>query len=171
MKKFILLLTALVSTLALHAQALDNNVEERLARFFAEYKHPQANIGPCKLDSFRIDHQRKKLDIYPSVRFGYQPFTPESVEQIYGYLKGHLPGPVNYYDLTIHADGKAIDELIPNHLRKKVDKSRIWRRKYKGDAWVRNISRPYAIKEGLEGQHLALWQSHGKYYKNAKGSW
>ena len=171
MKKFIILLTALVSTLALHAQALDDNVEERLARFFAEYKHPQANIGPCKLDSFRIDHQRKKLDIYPSVRFGYQPFTPESVEQIYGYLKGHLPGPVNYYDLTIHADGKAIDELIPNHLRKKVDKNRIWRRKYKGDAWVRNISRPYAIKEGLGGQHLALWQSHGKYYKNAKGSW
>ena len=122
MKKYLLLLSILASTLGTQAQRLDGNVEERLKRYFAEYKHPMANIGTCKLDSFRLDHQRRKLDIYPSATFGYQPFTPESVKQIYDYLKGHLPGPVNYYDITIHADGLTIDELIPNHLRKKQDK-------------------------------------------------
>lgn len=171
MKKLLILLTTLVSTLALPAQGLDGNVEERLTRFFAEYKHPKANIGTCKLDSFRLDHRRRKLDIYPSVRFGYQPFTPESVEQIYGYLKSQLPGPVNYYQLSIYADGKRIDELIPNYLLKKKDKSRLWKRTYKGDAWVKNISRPYEVEEGLEGRHIALWQSHGKFYKNARGVW
>ena len=171
MKKYLLLLSILASTLGTQAQGLDSNVEERLKRYFAEYKHPMANIGTCKLDSFRLDHQRRKLDIYPSATFGYQPFTPESVKQIYGYLKGHLPGPVNYYDITIHADGLTIDELIPNHLRKKQDKTRLWRREHKGDAWVRNISRPYEAEEGLEGRHIALWQSHGKYFVNKKGEW
>ncbi|MBO5741497.1 MAG: xanthan lyase, partial [Bacteroidaceae bacterium] len=171
MKKHLLILSLFASTLASSAQGLDGNVEERLKTFFAEYQNTKANIGTCKLDSFRIDHHHRKLDIYPSVRFGYQPFTPESVEQIYGYLKNHLPGPVNYYKMTIHADGKPIDELIPNHLRKKQDKSRMWRREYKGDAWVRNISRPYEVEEGLEGRHIALWQSHGKYFKHAKGTW
>ena len=30
---------------------------------------------------------------------------------------------------------------------------------------------PYLASKGLEGRHIALWQSHGKYYKNNKGSW
>lgn len=171
MRKYLFTLLFVFTTLVTNAQGLDGNVEERLQRFFTEYQYPKANIGVCKLDSFRLDHKRRELDIYPSVRFGYQPFTPESVEQIYGYLKNHLPGPVNYYDIRIHADGKTIDELIPNHLRRKADKNRIWKRKYKGDAWVRNISRPYTAEEGMEGRHIALWQSHGKYFKNAKGSW
>ena len=33
------------------------------------------------------------------------------------------------------------------------------------------MSRPYLASKGLEGRHIALWQSHGKYYKNNKGSW
>ena len=171
MKKYLLSLGILASTLGLQAQGLDGNVEERLTRFFTEYRPAQANISTCKLDSFALDHQRRKLDIYPSVSFGYQPFTPENVEQIYGYLKKHLPGPVNYYDITIHADGKTIEELIPNHLRKKKDKSLRWKKEYKGNPWTKNISRPYEVEEGLEGRHIALWQSHGKYYINKLDKW
>ena len=171
MKKHLIALTMIASTLTTQAQGLDGNVQERLQRYFEEYQVPTARIGTCKLDSFRLDHQRRKLDIYPSATFGYQPFTPENVKQIYGHLKNHLPGPVNYYDITIHADGKTIDELIPNHLLKKQDKSRVWRREYKGDAWTKNISRPYEAEEGLEGRHIALWQSHGKYFINKRGEW
>ena len=171
MKKYLLSLSILASPLASLAQGLDGNVEERLTRFFTEYQPAQARIGKCKLDSFALDHERRKLDIYPSVSFGYQPFTPENVEQIYGYLKSHLPGPVNYYDITIHADGKTIEELIPNHLRKKKDKNLRWKKEYKGNPWTKNISRPYEVEEGLEGRHIALWQSHGKYYINKLDKW
>ena len=171
MKRHLITSLLLLSTLAPKAQGLDGNVQERLQQFFASYTHPSVKIGTCKLDSIRLDHERRKLDIYPSKTFGYQPFTPESVNDIYGQLKRLLPGPVNYYDMTIHTDGRTISELIPNHLQKKVDKTRIWKREHKGDAWVRNISRPYSAEEGLEGRHIALWQSHGKYYKHAKGTW
>ena len=171
MKRHLITSLLLLSTLAPKAQGLDGNVQERLQQFFASYTHPSLKIGTCKLDSIRLDHERRKLDIYPSKTFGYQPFTPESVNDIYGQLKRLLPGPVNYYDMTIHTDGRTISELIPNHLQKKVDKTRIWKREHKGDAWVRNISRPYSAEEGLEGRHIALWQSHGKYYKHAKGTW
>jgi hypothetical protein len=150
---------------------LERNVDERLKKFFAEYKPASARIGLCKLDSFTLDHDRRKLSVYPSTTFGYQPFTPENVAQIYGQLKGILPGPVNYYDITIYADGKPINELISNNLNKKKDKTRLWHRSYKGEPWVQNISRPYSIEEGLAGRHIALWQSHGRYYKHAKDEW
>lgn len=42
---------------------------------------------------------------------------------------------------------------------------------YKGIPWVTRTSRPYEITRGLEGNHIALWQSHGKYYINDKNKW
>ncbi len=130
----------------------------------------QANIGTCKLDSFRIDFRKKKLLFYTNERFAYQPLRPETVDAIYRHLGQILPGPVNYFNLTVFADGKSIEELIPNLYRKgKKDKARLFSHlEYKGTPWVTRTSRPYDITRGLEGRHIALWQSHGKYYINIK---
>lgn len=173
MKKiFLSFLLLLAGTLCTLAQGLDANVEQRLKDFFSNYETSYANIGKCKLDRYEVNHNKKELKVYAGNSFGYQPFTPENTEAIYRLLKQSLPGPVNYYDITIYADGKPIEDLVPNALRKKQDKTRLWQRiDYKGDPWVQNISRPYTAGKGLEGRHIALWQSHGKYYKNAKGTW
>ncbi|WP_455674399.1 golvesin C-terminal-like domain-containing protein [Phocaeicola sp.] len=173
MKKiFLSFLLLLAGTLCTLAQGLDANVEQRLKDFFSNYETSYANIGKCKLDRYEVNHNKKELKVYADNSFGYQPFTPENTEAIYRLLKQSLPGPVNYYDITIYADGKPIEDLVPNALRKKQDKTRLWQRiDYKGDPWVQNISRPYTAGKGLEGRHIALWQSHGKYYKNAKGTW
>ena len=166
---FLLVMAGISHTLA---QGLDGNVEQRLKDFFTRYETSYANIGKCKLDRYEVNHDKKRLNVYASPSFGYQPFTPEKTEAIYRLLRQSLPGPVNYYDITIYADGKSIEDLIPNYLRKKQDKSRLWQRTdYKGDPWVKNISRPFTAGKGLEGRHIALWQSHGKYYKKDKGCW
>ena len=34
-----------------------------------------------------------------------------------------------------------------------------------------NTSRPYEISRGLQNRHIALWQSHGQYFKNENGEW
>lgn len=36
---------------------------------------------------------------------------------------------------------------------------------------MKNMSRPYEISRGLDNRHIALWQSHGQYFKNDKGEW
>lgn len=37
--------------------------------------------------------------------------------------------------------------------------------------WVTNVSRPETFEKGLEGRHIALWASHGRYYDADKGYW
>lgn len=37
--------------------------------------------------------------------------------------------------------------------------------------WVENISRPTDVKNGLQGKHISLWASHGRYYDNKKDVW
>ena len=173
MKKLILTGIWLLCGILLPAQELEQNVEERLQTFFREYTTHTTNTGTCKLDSFRIDFRKKRLLVYASERFAYQPLRPETVDAIYRHLGQILPGPVNYFNLTVFADGKSIEELIPNLYRKgKKDKARLFSHlEYKGTPWVTRTSRPYEITRGLEGRHIALWQSHGKYYINDKDKW
>jgi len=37
--------------------------------------------------------------------------------------------------------------------------------------WVKNASRPNHITHGLEGRHVALWASHGRYYDHVSMEW
>ncbi len=176
MKKLTVLLTLLYLSLfnnTILAQDLERNVEDRLKSYFRQYKPIRANIGTCKLDSFRVDHNRKKLFVYAGDNFASQPFLPEITETIYQELKQLLPGPVCFYDIQVVTNRKEISELIPNIYRKsKKDKSRLFANiEYKGAPWVINNSRPYNISKGLNGQHVALWQSHGKYFINDKKEW
>ena len=101
---FLLVMAGISHTLA---QGLDGNVEQRLKDFFTRYETSYANIGKCKLDRYEVNHDKKRLNVYASPSFGYQPFTPEKTEAIYRLLRQSLPGPVNYYDITIYADGKS----------------------------------------------------------------
>ena len=42
---------------------------------------------------------------------------------------------------------------------------------YYGLPWVKNVSRPNSIENGLDGRHLSIWASHGRVYNPAQGNW
>lgn len=173
MKKLVLISIFLLQGILASAQDIERNVGDRLQSFFKEYTTGNVNIGTCKLDSFRIDFRKKKIAVYTNERFAYQPLRPETVDAVYQRLKQILPGPVNYFDITLFSNGRNIEDLIPNIYRKgKKDKERLFGNlKYKDAPWVTCTSRPYDISRGLDGKHIALWQSHGKYYINNQEKW
>lgn len=172
MKIIVFFLCLTLGVKFLSAQDIERNVKERLTDYFGRYT-ATAKISTPKLKSVDIDYERKTIAIHASESFAYQPFRPETVEAVYNQVKELLPGPVHYYRLTIFADGKPIEELIPNIYRnKKKDKGRMsLKTDYKGAAWVKNISRPNEISRGLQDRHIAIWQSHGNYFKNDKNEW
>lgn len=42
---------------------------------------------------------------------------------------------------------------------------------HNGKPWVSNLSRSNSIARGLDGSHLSVWASHGRYYNIAKKRW
>ncbi|MBP6067108.1 MAG: xanthan lyase [Bacteroides sp.] len=169
----LLLLLLLFTTGRLHAQDIERNVKERLTTYFGSYNSVTAKTTAPELKSFNIDYDRKQIAIYLSESFAYQPFQPETVETLYQEIKELLPGPVRFFETTLYAGNKPIDELVPNLYRgKKKDKSRLSLHvDYKAAPWVKNTSRAYEVTHGLQNRHIALWQSHGKYYKSDKNEW
>ena len=161
-----------ISLLDLSAQSQQKVVEKRLKEYFRNYESEQVDVGNCKLVRFHLDPKKRTLNIHANANFAYQPFRPETTEKIYSDLRQVLPGPVNYYNITIFVGNKSIDDLVPNIYRKVKDDTRLWgKTQYQGEPWVSNASRPYTISEGLEGHHLAVTPSHGLYYKNDEKRW
>ena len=173
MRRYLFLIAALCGLcVTVRSQSLERTIRQRLEAFFRNYETSYAEIGKCGLDHFEADHEEKTLKVYANAAFGYQPFTEENTSAIYRSLKQMLPGPVNYYTLQLYADGQLIENLVPNAFRKKRDKSRLYGKvDYKGNPWVKNVSRPFDITRGLQNRHIAVWQSHGKFYRNNRDEW
>ena len=161
---------------AVSAAGDDKQVVRAIQEYFANYKPENLRLKNCGLERKRgnIVVGRKKITIYTNKNFGSQVFTPELVENIYDGIKEALPSSYKKYNIEVVANHRRIEHLVPNIYRKKksVDETRLWNgRDYTGDAWVRNVSRPYDITAGLNGRHIAMWQSHGRVFSPDKNLW
>lgn len=168
------LLLALFPFLTIKAQT-DSTLNAQARAFFRTYhKKGYRPSQPMALERIAIDEGEETLRLYANEAFCSQTFTEESVKAIYNGLKACLPEAFAKYKLAvIDPKGRTIEHLIPNALRTSHrDRSRLWgQSNYTGNAWVRNISKPFDITAGLDNRHLALWHSHGRYYRVQTGQW
>ena len=158
--------------LALPCYGNSQSLQSQLTTWAENYKRYDANIKPSTVVSCDIDNENERIRIVLGGGFQEQHFTPEVVERVYQDIRSFLPAGQKKYDVVVETDGRAIEDLVPNFFRKgKKDPSRLMGETYKGEPWVKNISRPYTAIKGLEGNHIALWQSHGRYYRQEKDDW
>ena len=55
--------------------------------------------------------------------------------------------------------------------REVTQKNSNWGVEYVGEPWVKNVSKPIEISNGLYNRHLSVTPSHGRYYDRGKGRW
>ena len=172
MKRTLTLILLLASCSLLPIQAQDKSIAN-LRDFFAQYTNPNfPNLGKITVEDILTDQQEKSVTVVLSDNFIAQPVTPPIVSDLYTQVKRLLPANYNGYQLVILAAGTPIEQLIPTYMMDKPDTARIYKHElYKGNAWVTPIDRPYTIKKGLQGRHLCVTQSHGKYFNHKKQEW
>ncbi|MGN0233164.1 MAG: hypothetical protein ACI4B5_01925 [Bacteroidaceae bacterium] len=130
------------------------------------------SLDKVKVEDISISSEERTVYIYLNEGFLGQPFTPESVNSIQENIRQRLPRNLQEYKLVVYADGTPIEMLIPVNLTDGKDTSRVYGKKeYKGHPWVQREEMPYSITHGLQGRHLCLWASHGKYYNNKAQKW
>ncbi len=176
-KRFAVSLVCLLGVVALQAQTVDKETAGAISSYFKGYGSGRCDVRNPALDKRKnnivLNRSSKSIIIYCNEAFAGQPFTRGSVDTIYSDIRKLLPRKYRKYSIKVLYNGVSIDERVPNIYRgKKADKSRMWGTiSYKGEPWIANVSRPYKPSLGLEGHHLALWQSHGRFYLHKKDSW
>lgn len=170
---FVLWMTAVLCGGQTWAQNSNTSaIKDKLENYFKNYKPQGAQFSrTAHLSDLEMDDENETLTVKVNDAFAEQSFTPQVVEDIYAKIKEVLPSPYDDYFLRVETHNYEIQELIPNRLRKHKDKTRMWGTDYQGEPWVKNMDIPHDITEGLQGRHLSLWASHGRYYDVKNGIW
>ena len=166
-----------LAAFALTLSAQDNNdynkLQRKLQNYFEEYKSPETGTRLfSRLVSCKADETRQVLTITADERFARQEFTHQTVNDIYKKVKRCIPNAFDDYKVVVMTNGMTIDEMVPNRLADMDDSRLSWGRiNYSGNPWVTNMTKPLTPRNGLQGRHLAITPSHGRYYDIGKGRW
>lgn len=177
MKRFIhytiaTLIAVVCSLTPLQAQStISRTVKDSIARVIQRITLSEVAGSYVQIESVRVRERGSEnvVEVRTSVELAYYPMRPESVRHIYSEVRRVLPEAYKNHTILIYADGKLIDRLVPQYYASYSDSPHFTNR-----SEVPLITRQSAISEpthGLRGRHIALWQSHGRFFNNNTGEW
>ena len=140
----------------------------------ADYLKPVAAIVvKVKVDSAVVDG--KNLHIHFSKLTGDYSFRDNTVKDLYRIAQDNLPDEYKGMNVTLYANGSTLQELASTFYseayKTPAKPKKVKKQKVQEPVLVENVSLPYDITYGLNGRHLALWQSHGWYYNQPNHRW
>jgi hypothetical protein len=153
-------------------------IAERIAEFKADVatKKFSFELPPrTRVDTVKIDEEKKVVEVHFSEPFSFLPFRTENVREIYRQVESYFSGIFEGYKFSILTVRRPIEQLVPNYFRENpaaYDKTRLpGAKKDRPAAVVQNISKPAVPERGLFNRNIGLWNSHGWYYNGDLDRW
>ena len=186
MKKLILLAAALLLSISFCASAQTvQQLFQPAANAVGEYFGDRTQWR----DTVRIRHFYIRNSGPAEVHFNRflseQPLRKNDIDVIYDLVRKNFPEKFKSYanNFAIYSDGNKIEKLYSRALSKDFDAGDMTLSKAPAEdvskisqsrsqyPLTRNLSKPEHPTAGLQGRHIALWQSHGYYYEQSLERW
>ena len=167
--KIFILAVVLFFPLSLFSQVpLTKILEDTLTVFGKKY----ADVGQVRISKITPLPAVKRLTITTNPALSYLPLRPNNVDSIYDLVRKLTSSDYPDYTLSILSNDREISDLIPGYYRKS-GRSQLARFVVAPSQYplIRNISSPNKVTHGLQNRHLAVWQSHGRYYNQTREEW
>lgn len=115
---------------------------------------------------------RGRVRIQASIGLSYYPFREDNVRAMYDSVRAVLPREYRKARIELYTDRHEVSELIPFACRSASVLKKAVR-------FTNRASRPLVTplttlpqpEKGLTGRHIALWQSHGRYFDQSENRW
>jgi hypothetical protein len=153
-----MLLSTTLSVYAWNEQALIDSLTKTVSN------HPE--IGVIKVTNIRVNDSVVRL--YTNEVLSRASFTPTELDSLRALIS-RIILQKNSNNIYIYSNDVELGDLVTS-----VHCSRPDSCKYtlpETPAWVRNESAVYETEQGLNGKHIALWGSHGRYYNQTQQTW
>lgn len=158
----------------------------------------QREIRKCPVSVVSTDVRNGLVTINASTALSYFPIRPESLSEMKDSIRRILPSKYRNMRLDIVSEGHNLAFYIPRYYSHSSSVSRTYGRKKSGrkgkkasgsefgaesgtrlytnsgsssQPLVRHLSYPYNVTMGLSGRHIAIWQSHGRYFNQNHNQW
>jgi len=148
------------------------NPESQISDSLTVIANKLSVVGRINVTGFSINSKTNTIFVIVNDKLSYIPFRPETVKHIYKAISSIVSKKYPGYSIVCQVENQKIDDLVPNFYRTgTIDTTRMFSVPTLNQPLVKNTSRPYDIQKGLQNRHIALWQSHGKYYNQKSARW
>ena len=140
--------------------SLTLSVNERLIKLIP----PTHNPGGLRVNSVKTDSVSQKAILSLNENFTYLPVNKEYIEQLEGQAREAMPDSLADFHIELRVSGKPLSyyinsiDKLPKEYRENIP-------------FVRAADPLSPITKGMQGDNVALWHSHGRYYKPANDNW
>ena len=120
-------------------------------------------IGNVKVNSVAADDAQRRVTIDLNETYAYVPFTHDSINRLTAEIAKALPKQYSGYKVALTIDGNEIDAYMPlfgRDVQRKHEKR-----------FITRVEPKFTYKSGLDGNIIALWQSHGWYFEPKLNRW
>ena len=174
MKKIIVLSCLLAVGLpAVSQNAGSAQLESQIKTALSHIKYGKLGLKSSPaLVSCELNTDMESINIKVDDALSKVSLDEKAVKDIYKYVKKELPSQYRKYDVVIFTDGKRLQDVADASKGNAKKEFYSWGDiSYNGEPWVRNVSSPLQITNGLQDRHISIWASHGRYYDKGKGKW
>ena len=148
-----------MAVMPLQAQEFTQEQQDAVQRIVASKLPEHMGVGELKVRSIVVENDTLKVDL--SENFGDVPFTQEGIEQMRGEIREAL-GNDDDRPMLITIVGNDINQYF-------ADYEPAYKRSHK--AFVSEVDANRHYKQGLDGNIVAMWPSHGWYFEPKLNRW
>ena len=127
-----------------------------------------ANPGGLRVNSVIPDKKTRTAKIGLNENFTYLPVTSQLITEMTGKIGSILPDSIADFNITLSVGPRLYSYYI-NSIDKLPERFR------KNTPIVTEVNPATVAKKGMDGDMIAMWPSHGRYYKGgskgATGAW
>lgn len=135
-------------------------VNERMIKLIPSSHNP----GGLRVNSVKPDSINKRAILSLNENFTYLPINKEYIEQLETTALEAMPDSLSDYRIELKVSGKPLSYYINT-----IDKLP---KEYRHNIpFVRPAKPLTEISKGMEGDIVAMWHSHGRYYKPDSNNW
>ncbi len=140
--------------------SLTLTINERLLKLIPKSHNP----GGLRVNSVKTDSVSNKAIFSLNENFTYLPINKEYIEQLEGQAKEAMPDSLSDFAIELRVSGKPLSyyintiDKLPKEFRTNIP-------------FVRTAEPLSPITKGMQGDNVAMWHSHGRYYKPANDNW
>lgn len=138
---------------------LKNNIQSTIQSTVPQ----NMGIGAVKVNSIAVDDSKCVMTVDLNENFSYVPFTVTSINDLKSNLTMGFPQKYKAYTVNFTINGSDINNFFPLF-------STDLQRKHE-DRFITSTNPLDHCAKGLDGNIIALWQSHGWYFEPKLNRW
>lgn len=155
------------------AESIDGRTRAEIGRTLSRIVAREVAGGNVRVQAVKAS--RGRVQIYASIGLSYYPFREATTQAMRDSVRALLPAEYRKARIELYTDKHEVAELIPLACRTVVPK----KKRDRPVPFVNRAERPlvvarskaHAPEQGLAGRHIALWQSHGRYFDQSDNRW